>query len=114
MTTDTKELIELAARAYGFENPQCVELSGVLLGVSLGDEVFKRTGKTFWNPAIDDGDALRLAVTLRIDILQKYEGAVLASNHRYGARELYNADPYAATRHAIVRAAAEIQRRKEI
>jgi hypothetical protein len=51
-----------------------------------------------WNPLTDDGDALRLAVKLDL-----FDAATLT----YEPEE-YRADPYAATRRAIVRAAAEI------
>ena len=64
-----------------------------------------------WNPIIDDGDALRLAVKLQI-IVGKYDDYANAAgigndvdiviwNHE-------EKDPYAATRRAIVRAAAEM------
>ncbi len=60
-----------------------------------------------WNPLTDDGDALRLAVKLGIVI---DVGSVAA--HAYkdgpGVVEIYGSDPYAATRRAIVRAAAAI------
>lgn len=54
-----------------------------------------------WNPLTDDGDALRLVVRLKqLGLWNKpYTGEALD-----GWRE----DPYAATRRAIVRAAAEI------
>jgi hypothetical protein len=70
-----------------------------------------------WNPLTDDGDALRLAVKLHINIehlktLQtKIFNEVAASPHGRGdciAFENIESDPYAATRRAIVRAAAEI------
>lgn len=76
-----------------------------------------------WNPLTDDGDALRLAVKLGLDILFTPEDVeVIADQH---AKEdgvetvapwageswtLKQQDPYAATRRAIVRAAAEIGR----
>ena len=67
-------------------------------------------------PLTDDGDALRLAVKLRIDF---YEGVgdgpeawagyyLPAFTKQKFACEPHNGDPYAATRRAIVRAAAEI------
>ena len=64
------------------------------------------TGK--WNPLEDDGDALRLAVTLGIGIEAVERYAV--ANVRYGDTlcEAFGADPFAATRRAIVRAAAAI------
>ena len=68
-----------------------------------------------WNPLVDDGDALRLAVKLMLHIgvnpgnkvfcLPTYSDkpTVHESCERNGTQ-----DPYAATRRAIVRAAAEI------
>ena len=53
-----------------------------------------------WNPRTDDGDALRLAVKLNIDAGKP--GMRLRIDWRSWE------DPYAATRRAIVRAAAEI------
>ena len=66
-------------------------------------------GESQWNPLNDDGDALRLAVKLEINILPTMEQAS-ARNPSYTpwVNEDGRADPYAATRRAIVRAAAEI------
>ena len=76
-----------------------------------------------WNPLDDDGDALRLAVKLRIDLsLWINTVSVTAKTHIGAGRgislfddakrtandhaEPFGDDPYAATRRAIVRAAA--------
>jgi hypothetical protein len=91
-----RELLELAAKAAGYSirgerfNPDhfTVEHS---LGVWI-----------HWNPLTDDGDALRLAVKLNL-----HEAIKLA--HRLLGGEGCG-DMYAATRRAIVRAAAEIGR----
>jgi len=64
----------------------------------------------YWNPLEDDGDALRLAVKLEIDV-NHGDTLVVAEKVRpieYGVAEQKGTDPYAATRRAIVRAAAEI------
>lgn len=66
-----------------------------------------------WNPLTDDGDALRLAVKLGANVYSGYGTAVAeipndAEHDHISASEHYNNDPYAATRRAIVRAAAEI------
>lgn len=67
-----------------------------------------------WNPLADDGDAFGMAVSLGLDICL-YGGFVSVSTEYGGAKfsELYiNHDSRkAATRRAIVRAAAEIGRR---
>jgi hypothetical protein len=65
-----------------------------------------------WNPLTDDGDALRLAVALRMTV-EQYEDQASASTDA-GRRlqtsvigyAVCNGDPLAATRRAIVRAAA--------
>ena len=106
MSLNDKELLELAAKAAGFEfDPDITDAWGRLYGSFKGDPKRKRYA---WDPLSFDDDALRLAVKLRLDVLQKWEGAAFATNHRNGAKELTCDDPYAATRRAIVRAAAEI------
>ena len=62
-----------------------------------------------WNPLWDDGDALRLAVQLRIEI-QHWPTCVLVFNGRGPAtrEECDDASRAAATRRAIVRAAAAL------
>lgn len=67
-----------------------------------------------WNPLTDDGDALRLAVKLRMHISAAAVGGVFIEVSRKSTYEIFepvNNDPCAATRRAITRAAAEIGRR---
>ena len=92
-----RELLELAAKA-----------AGIYLTIEwLGHEKYKPD----WNPLTDDGDALRLAVKLEIRIdWGAFDVVALEFNTDAVAREAKSADPYAATRRAIVRAAAEIGR----
>lgn len=86
-----RELLELAARVAGVEyNFICPT------GANVGD--FTTLSDRFWNPLTDDGDALRLAVKLGIDIAK--------AQVDYWDKD--STDPYAATRRAIARAAAEI------
>lgn len=65
-----------------------------------------------WNPLTDDGDALRLAVKLGID--PHFGNAAtwvrwpLDQRCAYLHHEPHGDDPYAATRRAIVRAAAKM------
>ena len=69
-----------------------------------------------WNPLEDDGQALRLAVKLKIHIEWSFHGIqtppqVQASPKGMGHLsdvQILGTDPYAATRRAIVRAAAAI------
>ena len=72
------------------------------------------TGKE-WNPLTDDGDALRLAVKLdmQVTVNRVDEWTEVVSGY-YGenrVRERHESDMYAATRRSIVRAAAEIGRK---
>jgi hypothetical protein len=103
MTDKDETLLELAAKAAGLSHPDGVYW------------VRNDTGDS-WNPLIDDGDALRLAVQLKLDVFfhpSSVEAHIAGGRIppiRHIARELYDADPYAATRRAITRAAAEIGR----
>jgi hypothetical protein len=103
-----KELLELAAKAAG------ITMAPHAFMHKYGCAMLCEDG-TYFNPLTDDGDALRLAVKLRIEICYPYmlpQGidAVRASTDTY---ESIGEDPYAATRLAIVRAAAEIGKQKE-
>jgi hypothetical protein len=103
-----KELLELAAKAAG---------------VRLNYEGQPTTGNYYdladfnWNPLTDDGDALRLAVKLKMRLITEVYGelgckseAICGMIHHTANHEN---DPQAATRRAIVRAAAEIGRAME-
>lgn len=98
-----KELLELAAKAAGIVG----EWNG--LGLEIGSAGI---GYREWNPLTDDGDALRLAVKLRIEVEPWIHGDSACS--RAAVREVlidephYGDDPERATRRAIVRAAAAI------
>ena len=91
-----RELMELAAKASG--NSVRTDLT-YEAGIVINDGVI-------WNPLTDDGDALRLAVKLKIGsiwALQQW-----GNENMDDADSAYEQDHYAATRRAIVRAAAEI------
>jgi hypothetical protein len=100
--TDREEL-EFAAKAAG------------LLEMAVGDKDIQRY-LLRWNPLTDDGDALRLAVKLGLLVdVWLQQKVCIASNQGeelVDARVEFGTDPYAATRRAIVRAAAEIGRSK--
>lgn len=112
MMTDS-ELLELAAKAAGIVVIDVRTTGGrdeVCTGLHI-DDGSDIAGRTEWNPLTEDGDALRLAVRLR---LQPRQGVDLVSVLRPDGgwndenyRDHRN-DPYAATRRAIVRAAAAI------
>ena len=106
-----KELLELAAKAAGVdvENAEWHE----------DGYYWMPLGTRYWNPFVNDGDALRLAVKLNIDLTHSWSvvlgddnypmASIHAScNEKDSFYELKESDPYAATRRAIVRAAAEI------
>ena len=104
-----QELLELAARAAGLNvKAQSVNADDRWIGLIVGEKHTRE--KKFWNPLADDGDALRLAVKLglRIEINTQVLGDTLVISEFYDNVECHNGDPYAATRRAIVRAAAEI------
>lgn len=103
-----RELLELAAKAAG------IELDFSVRGDNPPYYVNERGGHSSFNPLTDDGDALRLAVKLGMEVWQSAtDSAAIADLLEKPSREPHEADPYAATRRAIVRAAAEIGRGHE-
>lgn len=95
-----KELLERAAKAVGLEGEWFDSDEGPYFVV----------GNKMWDPLSDDGDALRLSVDLQMDLLQ-YGADDFDPKHAcadYDVCEDYGDDPYAATRRAIVRAAAQL------
>ena len=107
-----RELLELAAKAWG--GLAYVDGFGWIEENEAGNR-----GK-WWNPLLDDRDALRLAVKLglAIRVLEKCvyvesDPETLLGQSSVSELEMYKGDPYAATRRAIVRAAAEIGKAME-
>ena len=101
-----KELLELAAKAIGL--PERGWMGPAFMYVK--DNTF-----TKWDPLTDDGDALRLAVKLGMQItiiLDGDDGDHSPKTMVDWATEEHLNDPYAATRRAITRAAAEIGKAK--
>lgn len=101
------ELLKLAAKAAGFEKTTTDENGWfrVSLTANLNPSFDEWE---LWNPRTDDGDALRLAVKLNI-VPRSVNGVAFAWCD--GVAELFephNGDPYAATRLAILRVAAQI------
>lgn len=95
-----RELLELAAKAAGVKR--------VIMNGWCGDIVKRRDqedGGGLFDPLTDDGDALRLAVKLELQICRGIARDMETGNTEVVGDEL---DPYAATRRAIVRAAAAI------
>jgi hypothetical protein len=124
MTQETdRELLELAAKAAGLELNWAYEpIADVVSNAGWFASIVDTN--RIWNPLTDDGDALRLAVKLGLLIVcnepiltgsfeeapgtEVYGGGV--GEEKAITREIHGADPYAATRRAITRAAAEIGR----
>lgn len=117
LNMEDKELLEKAAKAIGLD------------GEAVDDVYLHRTDETpvtafisgdgnWWNPLHDDGDALRLAVTLAIDIApprlpDDFAGATHYTRARgdevFGRRGEGDAmNAFASTRYAIVLAAASM------
>ena len=91
-----RELLELAAKAVGH-------------AIDRIDAMHEPEDWACWNPLTDDGDALRLAVKLSLMLDTAYNGCTaVGSATLCEILEPHNGDPCAATRRAIVRAAAEI------
>ena len=99
-----RELLELAAKAAGYDVVFVHDNK-----IPMRRDVPNRKGMKVWNPLEDDGDALRLAVKLGMDI-RIYGTDVRVACCGVIAMEC-PPDLYAATRRAITRAAAEIGRR---
>ena len=99
-TGKDKELLELAAKA-----------TGTKMRYSGGDGFTEEGDVKPWNPLAHDGDALQLAVKLRMEVRigrQNHVAIVSWGDGLASVEEVFEQDAYAATRRAIVRAAAEI------
>lgn len=97
MKTD-RELLELAAKAAGIDIGFISGLPHTGIGSYMPE---------YWNPLIDDGDALRLAVKLGM-CLDLQGTRSIATVRQDGWQQPHDGEPDAATRRAIVRAAAAI------
>ena len=107
MSTD-RELLALAAKAVGFQN---YTVSGNFLFVETGS--CRGASGYYWSPLTDDGDALRLAVKLKMSVSVFDDAVGIGINPDFGYREyVISPDPGSATRRAIVLAAAEIGKDK--
>lgn len=124
---DDRTLLRMAAKAEGRSLHHWFELGQCYMYDEGGDPVGG------WNPLEDDGDALRLAVKLRLGL--HFESQSFPTGEDIHIREdveivevfgpanedgschceahSFDGDPLATTRRAIVRAAAEIALSKE-
>ena len=99
-----RELMELAAKAAGIElAPEPFHHGGPVGAAFTGEG-------GFWNPLHDDGDALRLAAKLRIDIEwdEQPVGRTVEAYQRGEESCFCATEAEADYRRAIVRAAAAI------
>ena len=100
------ELLALAAYAFGAVRVESVDGENWLhLHFANGTTAFH------WNPLVHGDDALALSVRLKLDVTHRVVGGQRVEVIPAGVSvtvEPYNGDPYAATRRAITRAAAEI------
>lgn len=108
MNTQTdRELLELAAKAARIEGNYEPKY---FCGAGPNDHgIYVEETGWLWNPIDDSGDAMRLAV--RLGFIVDTHGAYTRISFPFGdviCIEAHGDDPYAATRRAIVRAAAEI------
>ncbi|MDN7490619.1 hypothetical protein QZM35_23180 [Burkholderia sp. AU45274] len=98
-----KELLEHAAKAAKFDFVPSKDGGIGWIGGILHKP---------WNPLRDDGDALRLAVKMKMDIVigQSVKVVCVINDHNVSRVILpLDEDPYATTRRAIVMAAAGIE-----
>jgi len=106
--TAERALLERAAKAAGSHD--------LFFQWEQEGKTLRYVGQREWNPLADDGDALRLAVKLGIEISIRsattaaYLWEPVPSSGRPYAMVHFSdsTDPYAATRLAIVRAAASM------
>lgn len=106
MTTERltdRELLEAAARAAGVDPRRIMDRGIAAIAVDGGQVVLHA-----WNPLIGNGDALRLAVALNLEIRQVHFAANVGVPNQFWRTEHHGNDPLAATRRAIVRAAAAL------
>ena len=99
-----RELLEAAAKAAGYETDMGRELEPRMH--------IRPTGSGYdqwrwWNPLTNSGDALELAVKLWLEI-RVFNGKSHAGRQGEFWYTEKGDDPYAATRRAIVRAAADL------
>lgn len=113
-----KHLLEMAARAAGinaqWEAEDDAEWAALHSGMWLCGERSPDNSK-YWNPLTVDGDALRLAVKLNLDIrYESYDAGVAVivgggwDDAPEAVHEIFERDGPRAVRRAIVRAAAAI------
>lgn len=101
MNDEIKRLLELAAKAAGIAGRFDVDCIRAEAGVDS-------SGSTCWQPHLDDGDSRRLEVALGIG-MRHHQGWSEVFHPMIGSHEFKHGDcAVAATRLAVLRAAAAI------
>ncbi|MGL4756857.1 MAG: hypothetical protein ACRCXB_31300 [Aeromonadaceae bacterium] len=115
-----KEMLEMAAMAngmlYGWEFDE--EISGMVSGKNKDGKPYPYMFAKIWRPLHDDGDALRLAVKLCIDVSHDaigmksfvYARTAFNDENHIGLSEIFDVESerLERARRAITRAAAQI------
>lgn len=102
---EDRELLELAEKAAEMTLYAGDSWRNTASGVGL----LLANGRQVWNPIYNDGEALRLAVNLGLQIQHHDDNSVVVWDDYIGTGFIpYAGDAYAATRRAIVLAAAAI------
>ena len=103
-----REMLELAAKAADLH---------VKVASNSGRGLKVHGNCNWWNPLTDDGDALRLAVTLGFVIGRNPAGTIIYAglwdSPKWEGVDVENGESIASTRRAITRAAAQIGREME-
>lgn len=110
-----RELLELAAKAAGvevYESTDGTLQNRPILVFAAGGGMGTMPYEERWNPLVDDAQALRLANKLWLEVRHVHGQAHAGMAGRFWCTESWfpDGDQDAATRRAIVRAAAEIGR----
>lgn len=105
----TRETLELAAKAAGYE-VTIVQERGYKLPVGVWQG---RADRIYWNPAVCDGDSARLGTDLMLGCQFSDTYALVLSDKvaMYEYYDLHAGDKHKALRIARLRVAAEIGRR---
>lgn len=103
---DDRRLLELAAKACGYDTTHPWNAERLSLDPPVADLCIDGVS-TAWNPITHSDDAFYLAVMLKMEVGVWFDKTTIDTENTTTV-ELHRTDPYAATRRAIVRAAATI------
>lgn len=104
-----REMLELAAKAAGIKTLR--DPHGTLRDCTKGGPATNIFAAPLWNPLQDDGDALRMAAKLKIDIAfygAMVVGSVGGAAIPYADAPIVEGDTCEAARRAVVLVAAQI------